>query len=92
MNISVYTVISIERGATMAERTWQTLKIRYCEHAGEEIAMEAEVLLPATWLPEQAPRIIAHRCSRAVDCNLDNRASCIWAGTNPNFDPFTETE
>jgi hypothetical protein len=76
----------------MAQKTWQTLKIRYCEHAGQEVSMDAEVILPAEWLPEGPPRVIAHRCSRAVDCNLDNRASCVWAGTNPGYDPFTAGE
>jgi len=76
----------------MTQRTWQTLKIRYCEHAGQEVSMDAEVILPAEWLPEGPPRVIAHRCSRAVECNLDNRASCVWAGTNPGYDPFTAGE
>ena len=74
----------------MAVKTWQTLKIQYCEHAGCEVSMEAEIILPAEWLPEQAPRVIAHRCSRGLECNLDGRSSCIWAGTNPTFDPFLE--
>jgi hypothetical protein len=54
--------------------------------------MDAEVILPAEWLPEGPPRVIAHRCSQAVDCNLDNRASCVWAGTNPAYDPFAEAD
>jgi len=74
----------------MAEKMWQIIKVRYCDHAGEEVAMEAEMVFPADLLPDQQPRIIAHRCSRALACNLDNRASCIWAGTNPTFDPFAE--
>ncbi len=76
----------------MAQRMWQTIKVRYCEHAGEEVSMDAEVILPAEWMPYQPPRVIAHRCSRAIDCNLDDRASCIWAGTNPIFDPFAEAD
>ena len=76
----------------MAQRTWQTIKIRYCEHAGQEVSMDAEVILPAEWLPDGPPRVIAHRCSHAVDCNLDNRASCVWAGTNPAYDPFAEAD
>jgi len=74
----------------MAQKMWQVIKVRYCDHAGEEVAMEAEVVFPADLLPDQQPRIFAHRCSRAIACNLDNRASCIWAGTNPTFDPFAE--
>jgi hypothetical protein len=74
----------------MAQKMWQVIKVRYCDHAGEEVAMEAEMIFPADLLPDQQPRIVAHRCSRAIACNLDNRASCIWAGTNPTFDPFAE--
>ncbi len=74
----------------MAVRTWQTIKVRYCEHAGEEVGLEAELVYPAEFLPETAPRILAHRCSHAFACNLDGRPSCIWSGTNPCFDPFAE--
>ena len=30
----------------MAERTWETSKVCYCEHIKEEVALEAEVLYP----------------------------------------------
>jgi hypothetical protein len=74
----------------MADKAWQVIKVRYCDHAGAEVAMEAELVFPAEHLPVQQPRVIAHRCSHAIACNLDNRASCVWAGTNPTFDPFVE--
>jgi hypothetical protein len=74
----------------MAYRNWEVMKISYCEHAGEEVALEAELVYPATYLPEQAPRVIAHRCSRGLACNSFRQASCIWAGTNPDYDPFKE--
>ncbi len=74
----------------MSEKAWQPIKVIYCSHVGAEVALEAELIYPADWLPEQAPRIHAHRCSRGLDCNLDGRASCIWAGTNPAIDPFIE--
>jgi hypothetical protein len=76
----------------MAVRTWQTIKVRYCHHVGEQVGLETQVVYPSEWMPEQAPRVLAHRCSRAIDCNLDNRPSCVWAGTNPSFDPFAETD
>jgi hypothetical protein len=76
----------------MAHKTWQVIKVRYCEHAGTEVSMEAQLIFPADFLPEQAPRVVAHRCSQALTCNLDGRASCVWAGTNPNFDPFAESD
>lgn len=72
----------------MAIKTWQPIKICFCSHAGAEVALEAELIYPAEWLPDQAPRVSAHRCSHAIDCNLDGRPSCIWAGTNPMVDPF----
>ena len=72
----------------MAFRTWQVEKIQYCEHAGREIALEVEVAVPAERLPEQPPRVIAHRCSNAVACNLFDKAVCKWCGSNPNYDPL----
>jgi hypothetical protein len=77
---------------SMATSMWQTIKVRYCHHADAEVGMEVKIVFPAEWLPEQPPRISAHRCSRAIACNLDGRASCIWSGTNPMYDPFNEAE
>ena len=74
----------------MAFRTWQVIKVQYCHHVQDEIDMEADVVYPAEWLPDQPPRILAHRCSRGLACNLQGKPSCIWAGTNPNIDPFAE--
>jgi hypothetical protein len=74
----------------MALKTWQPIKICFCQHIGTEVALEAEVVYPSETLPDQAPRVGAHRCSHALDCNLDGRPGCIWAGTNPAVDPFTE--
>jgi hypothetical protein len=54
------------------------------------VALEAQVVYPSEWLPDQSPRILAHRCSMAMECNLDGRPSCIWSGTNPAIDPFIE--
>jgi len=74
----------------MSYRTWQTIKVQYCHHVQSEIGMEADVVYPAEWLPDQPPRILAHRCSQGMVCNLEGKPSCIWAGTNPSFDPFAE--
>jgi hypothetical protein len=52
--------------------------------------LQANVVFPADVLPDQFPRVIGHRCSDAFSCNLDGRASCLWSGTNPAFDPFLE--
>jgi hypothetical protein len=74
----------------MTEKTWETEKICYCQHVNQQVALQAEVVFPAEWLPDQAPRILAHRCSKGLECNLDDRAACLWAGSNPAFDPFQE--
>jgi hypothetical protein len=75
----------------MAMKVWEVQKVCYCEHIGQDVALEAHVLYPADFIPEMNARILAHRCSQGMSCNLDNRASCIWAGTNPVIDPFIET-
>jgi hypothetical protein len=75
----------------MAVRTWEKLKVRFCEHADCDVCLEAEVIYPAEWLPDFPPKVIAHRCSHGILCNFDGRPSCIWSGTNPLVDPFTES-
>ena len=74
----------------MAVRNWETLKICYCRHAGTNVGLEADVVYPSELLPDQPPRILGQRCSHALICNQDGRSSCLWAGTNPNYDPFAE--
>ena len=74
----------------MSEKIWQPIKIRYCHHVDQEVAFEAELVYPPEWMPDQEPRVLAHRCSQSLACNLDGRPSCIWAGTNPAIDPFIE--
>ena len=56
----------------MAERTWEVSKVCYCEHVKQEVSLEAEVLHPADFLPDP-PRVLAHRCSLARQCNLFNQ-------------------
>jgi len=77
-------------GIAMTKRTWEVEKVRFCHHVGKEVSLEAQVVHPADWLPDQPPRVVGHRCSEGTSCNLDGRPSCIYAGTNPNYDPFTE--
>jgi len=76
----------------MAVKSWQTIKVRYCDHAGCEVALEAEALYPADQLPDQPPRLLSHRCSQAARCMLYNEPTCVWAGTNPVYDPFKEKD
>jgi hypothetical protein len=74
----------------MSEKSWEIVKVHYCHHVKEEVGLEAQVVYPAEWMPDQPPRVFAHRCSKAIMCNQDGRPSCIWAGTNPAVDPFKE--
>lgn len=74
----------------MANKVWQTIKVQYCEHTGGEVSLEAEVLYPEDYLSDQTPRVVAHRCSKGAECGLLGAAACIWAGTNPSYDPFSE--
>lgn len=74
----------------MSTVIWKVQKSRFCHHVGQEVALEVQVVYPADLIPETSPRVLAHRCSQGVSCNLDERSCCIWAGTNPLIDPFIE--
>lgn len=71
----------------MAQKKWKISKIRYCEHVGHEIALENEVVYPSDVLPDQPPRVLARRCSNAMECNQMDRMACAWCGTNPDVRP-----
>jgi hypothetical protein len=71
----------------MATKVWQVEKTKYCEHVQNTIAIETEVVYPAEFLPEQAPRIVARRCSKALECNCIEHPACSLSGTNPDLDP-----
>jgi hypothetical protein len=72
----------------MALRTWVRQKTAVCDHLHREVSLEVELVLPADVLPEQAPRVLAHRCSYGASCNALDRPACAWAGTLPGFDPL----
>ena len=77
----------------MDRKVWQTIKVQHCAHVGKEVSLEAEILYPADHMPEQGgPRVVAHRCSRGLECGLMEEAACVWAGTNPAYDPFSEKQ
>ena len=71
----------------MAQKKWQISKIRYCEHVGHEIALEVQVVIPPEIFPDQPPRVMAHRCSNAMECNQIDKMTCAWCGTNPDLKP-----
>jgi hypothetical protein len=72
----------------MAEKHWEIEQTCFCSHADMAVNLEVETVYPAESLPEQSPRLGAHRCSNAILCNQFNQGVCIWAGTNAEFDPF----
>jgi hypothetical protein len=72
----------------MAWVTWKAIKEKRCERVGEQVALEARVVYPAEFMPDQPPRILAHRCSKGLECNQMDSATCVWAGTLPGYDPF----
>lgn len=71
----------------MAQRSMEVIQVCYCEHIRQQVALEAEVLHPADFLPDP-PRVLTHRCSLGDQCNQFAQAACVWAGTNPVVDPF----
>jgi hypothetical protein len=74
----------------MATKKWEIVQVRYCDHVGSKVALEAETVYPAEHLPEQPPRVMAQRCSHAIRCMIMNKPSCVWSGSNPMYDPFIE--
>ena len=72
----------------MAFRTWEVSKITFCEHVGHEIALETELVYPAEHLPDQPPRVVARRCSNALECNSLEKPGCVWCATNPDHQPI----
>ena len=71
----------------MAQKKWQVEKVHYCEHVGQEVALEAELVFPADFLPDQPPHVIAHRCSKAMECNKVEKMVCAYCFTNPDQIP-----
>ena len=71
----------------MIRKEWKISKIRHCEHAGHRIALETLVVYPSEHMPDQPPRVIASRCSNALECNRLDKMTCAWCGTNPDYKP-----
>ena len=71
----------------MAQRQWQVQKVHYCEHVEQNVALEVHVVYPADHLPDQPPHVIAHRCSKALECNSLDKMVCSYSFTNPDLKP-----
>jgi hypothetical protein len=72
----------------MSWLTWKSIKECECERIGEEVSLEVQLVYPAGFMPDQPPRVLAHRCSKGLECNWIEKPACVWAGTSPGYDPF----
>ena len=72
----------------MSERIWEISKDCFCERLNDRVTLQVERVYPGDPLPDLEPRVLAHRCSHGMLCNQSTRSACVWAGTNPNYDPF----
>jgi len=72
----------------MAEKVWQAIRTYHCDRVNCDVELEAEAIYPADIMPDQAPRLSAHRCSHAQECMMMEKITCTWAGSNPGYDPF----
>lgn len=75
----------------MAEKNWEPVKVVFCTRIQQEVMLEALVVYPPEHLPGTAPHILGHRCSEGIMCNTIDKPACMWAGTNPTYDPFADT-
>lgn len=72
----------------MSTVRWEPVREQFCERIEERVSLEAELAYPAEHLPDQPPRVVAHRCSRGMVCNLFDKPTCCWSGTQPGYDPL----
>ena len=72
----------------MAVKHWEQIQTIFCERAQAEASLEVEVVYATDTLPDLPPRVLAHRCSRSLECIFCGPAQCHWTGENPGRDPF----
>jgi hypothetical protein len=63
----------------VAQVIWHEIERRMCEHVHDEVSLEAKLVFPAEVLPDQPPRVLAHRCSHMATCRLREKTACQWA-------------
>jgi hypothetical protein len=73
----------------MAEKKWEEVKSYHCVHADLDVNLEVEVVYPIDFLGD-TPRVGAHRCTNSLACSQFSQGACIYAGTNPDVDPFQD--
>lgn len=71
----------------MSQKQWQVTNKMFCERVAREIRLETQVVYPADHLPDQPPRVLAHRCSNAIECNKLEKMACVYSATNPDYIP-----
>jgi len=74
----------------MAEKVWKPVKVVFCTRIQQEVMQEALVVYPPEHLPGSEPQVLGHRCSEGIMCNTIDKPACMWAGTNPAYDPFSD--
>ena len=72
----------------MATETWIRTQTFHCPHLDAEAHIYERRVYPNDPIPSlQGPRILARRCSLAIECNLAE-VPCRYAFTNPDLDPL----
>lgn len=76
------------REVAMRPVGWETIRVQFCHRVGQQVSLEVQLVHPAEVMPDQPPRVLAHRCSLGTACNLFDKPACIWSGTQPEYDPL----
>lgn len=72
----------------MARVVWEPVQARFCARLEQWVTPEVLRAYPADVLPDQPPRLLGRRCPQAELCNRIERPTCVWAGTQPDYDPL----
>lgn len=73
----------------MAIERWVTVKTQWCDIVGREVALQERRVYPAEIIADMERfRVLAHRCTADVECNLLG-CNCRWAYTGPDVDRFS---
>lgn len=75
----------------MATTRWETIKQQYCDKAGCQVALQAHIIFPIDYLPDN-PRIASERCSHGDLCLKERLGACGYSGGDPEIDPFLEKQ
>jgi hypothetical protein len=62
----------------MAWESWRAGKQTHCEVMDEKVTLQSRLAFAADNLPDQPPRVLAHRCSSAENCDHFDQNKCPW--------------